>query len=192
MDGQERSKARLSRIREHERRNHALESAEERETRLARRRVSDRALWAAQCTTQQEEALQRRKERGFCAEFTYVRTRIRPRTYTFVRPHMRGHEQHLQTRSGSPHNAGVSLVYLAFPQVCRCSTKEEATCCQWIQQVYSRHHKKVSVPFVFHFRWTVNGHKTDREQTLNGRRTDAKRMVNGQWTDGKRKLINGN
>ena len=33
----------------------------------------------------------------------YVRTYIRPRTYTFVRSHMRGHEQHLQTRSGSPH-----------------------------------------------------------------------------------------
>ena len=39
-----------------------------------------------------------------------LRTYVHPRTYTFVRPHMRGHEQHPQTRSGSPHNACISLV----------------------------------------------------------------------------------
>jgi len=38
------------------------------------------------------------------------RTYVRPRTYTFVWPHMCGHEQHPQTRSGSPHNACISLV----------------------------------------------------------------------------------
>ena len=33
------------------------------------------------------------------------------RTYIHVhRPHMCGHEQHPQTRSGSPHNACISLV----------------------------------------------------------------------------------
>ena len=105
-----RREARLSPRRERERRNRALESAEERETRLARRRVRDRALQAAQSYAQREEALQRRRERGFRAEFTYVRTYVRPRTYTFVRPHMRGHEQYPQTRSGSPHNTCISLV----------------------------------------------------------------------------------
>ena len=101
MDSQERREARLSRRRERERRNRALESAEEREARLARRRVMDRAMRAAQSTAQREEALQRRREDGFRAEFTYVR----PRTYTFLRLPMRGHKQHPQTRSGSPHNA---------------------------------------------------------------------------------------
>ena len=47
-----------------------------RETRLAGRRVRDRALPAAQSTVQREEALQRRRERGFRAEFTYVRTYV--------------------------------------------------------------------------------------------------------------------
>ena len=59
-------------------------------------------------STAQREALQRRRERGFRAEVTYVR----PRTYTFVRPHMHGQEQHPQTRSGSPHNACISLVII--------------------------------------------------------------------------------
>ena len=44
----------------------------------------------------------------------YVRTYVRPRTYTFVRPHMRSHEQHPQTRSGSPHNACISLVHYCY------------------------------------------------------------------------------
>ena len=65
---------RLSRRRERERRNRALESAEE-EARRARRRVRDRALRAAQSTAQRE-AVQRRRERGFGAEFTYVRTYV--------------------------------------------------------------------------------------------------------------------
>ena len=65
MDAQQRREARLSRRRERERRNRALESAEEREARLARRRVRDRAPRAAQSTVsaQREEALQRRRER---------------------------------------------------------------------------------------------------------------------------------
>ena len=75
MGGQERREARLSRRRERER-NRVLESAEEREARLVRRRVRDRALRAAQSTAQREEALQRRRERGFRAEFTYVRTYV--------------------------------------------------------------------------------------------------------------------
>ena len=99
MDAQEGREARLSRRRERERMNCALESAEEREARLARRRVRDRALRAAQSTAQRE-ALQRRRERGFREEFTYVRTYVH--VHMFVRPHMRGHEQHPQTRSGSP------------------------------------------------------------------------------------------
>ena len=86
MDAEERKEARLSRRREPERRIRALESAEEREARLARRR----------------------RERGLGAEFTYVR----PRTYTFVRPHMCGQEQNPQSRSGSPHNACISLVLI--------------------------------------------------------------------------------
>ena len=57
-------------------RNRTLESAEEREARLARWRVRDRALRAAQSTAQREAALQRRRERGFHAEFTYIRTYI--------------------------------------------------------------------------------------------------------------------
>ena len=40
----------------------------------------------------------------------YVHTYVHPRTYTFVRPYMRGHEQHPQSRSGLPHNACISLV----------------------------------------------------------------------------------
>jgi len=56
--------------------------------------VVEESVRAAQSTAQRYKALQRRRERGFRAEFTYVR----PRTYTFVRPHMRGHEQHLQIR----------------------------------------------------------------------------------------------
>ena len=47
--------------------------------------------------------LQRRRQRGFRAEFTYVR----PRTYTFV------HIRLLQTRSGSPLNACIFLVNYA-------------------------------------------------------------------------------
>ncbi len=76
IDAQERREARLSRRRERERWNRALESAEEREARLARRRVRDRALRAAQSTAQREEALQRRREREFRTEFTYVRTYV--------------------------------------------------------------------------------------------------------------------
>ena len=34
--------------------------------------------------------------------------------FLFVRPHMRGHEQHPQTRSGSPHNACISLVNIDY------------------------------------------------------------------------------
>ena len=63
MDAQQRRGARLSRRRERERRNRALESVEEREARLARGGVRDRARRAAQSTTQREEALQCRKER---------------------------------------------------------------------------------------------------------------------------------
>ena len=64
MWAQQRREARLSRRRERERRNRALESAEEREAwSLARRRVRDRARRAAQSTAQREEALQRRRER---------------------------------------------------------------------------------------------------------------------------------
>ena len=72
---QERREARLNRRRERERTNRALESAELREARLARRRVRDIALRAAQSIAQRE-ALQRRRERGFRAEFTYVRTYV--------------------------------------------------------------------------------------------------------------------
>ena len=104
MDARE---ARLSRRREREQRNRALESAEEREARLARRIVRDRALRAAQSTAQRE-ALQRRR----IPRRVYVRTYVRPRTYMFVRPHMRDHKQHPQTRSGSSHNACISLVIL--------------------------------------------------------------------------------
>ena len=115
MDAQERREARLSRRRERERRNRALESAEERE-RLARRRVL-KGQSSASCTvycslasqtyfrermranaftekrlaretksTEGEEALQRRRERGFRAEFTYVRTYIYVCTAAYARP----------------------------------------------------------------------------------------------------------
>ena len=57
MDAQERREARLSRRRERERRNRALESTEEREAQLARRRVRGRALRAAQSTAQREDRL---------------------------------------------------------------------------------------------------------------------------------------
>ena len=63
MDAQQRRGARLSRRRECEQRNRALESAEESEARLVRGGVRDRARRAAQSTTQREEALQCRRER---------------------------------------------------------------------------------------------------------------------------------
>ena len=95
MDALERREAGLSPRSERERRNRALESA-----RLAGRRVRDRVLRAAQSTA----ALQRRRERGFRAEFTYVRTYVHVCTAAYAR--------HPQTRSGSPHNACISLVYI--------------------------------------------------------------------------------
>ena len=54
MDAQERREARLSRRREREWRNCALENAEEREAWLARRRVWDRALQAAQSPSEKK------------------------------------------------------------------------------------------------------------------------------------------
>ena len=59
MDAQERREARLSRKREREQRNHALESVEEREAWLARWGVRDRAVRAAQSTAQREKATQK-------------------------------------------------------------------------------------------------------------------------------------
>ena len=82
MDAQERTEARLSRKREREQRNHALESAEEREAWLARWRVRDRALRAAQSTAQREKATQKG------AEFTHVctSTHIYVCSAAYVRP----------------------------------------------------------------------------------------------------------
>ena len=80
MDAQERREARLSRRRERERKNRALESPEEREARLARRRVRDRALRAAQSTAQREEALQRRRSADSAQSLTYVRIKIQYNT----------------------------------------------------------------------------------------------------------------
>ena len=109
MDAQERREARLSRRGERERRNRALESAEEREARLARRRVRDRALRAAQSTAQQKRSSTMQKGARIPRR-VYIHTYVCPRTYTFVWLHMRGHEQHPQTRSGSPHNASSILL----------------------------------------------------------------------------------
>ena len=94
---------------------------------------------SASCTAQREEALQRRtasdlrvkhQRRGRFVEESVnggivlwkVQKMQLPSTShkallrtldaaaSFVGPHMRGHEQHPQTRSGSPHNACISLV----------------------------------------------------------------------------------
>ena len=80
VDAQARREARLSRRRERERRNRALESAEEREARLARRRVTDRALPSCtvycparrSSTTQKGAQIPRR---------VYVRTYVRTSTF---------------------------------------------------------------------------------------------------------------
>jgi len=79
----------------------------------------EESVRAAQSTAQREEALQCRREHGFRAEFTY----ICPRTYTFVRPHMRSHKQHPHTRSGLSHNACISLV------LCMCDIRRCEICC---------------------------------------------------------------
>ena len=101
MDAQGRREARLSRRRERERRNRALESTEERETRLARRRVG-KELCELHSLLPSEKKLYNAE--GSADSAQSLRTYVRPRTYTFVRPHMRGHPQ---TRSGSPHNACI-------------------------------------------------------------------------------------
>ena len=88
-----------------------------REAWLARRRVRDRALRAAQSTAQRE-AQQRRRECGFCAEFTYVCT------YVCIHIRLYGHICAAMTSANSLRLASQCLHFssLSIP----CSTQPQS------------------------------------------------------------------
>ena len=81
MDAQGRREARLSRRRERERRNRALESTEERETRLARRRVGTE-LCELHSLLPSEKKLYNAE--GSADSAQSLRTYVRTSTYIYV------------------------------------------------------------------------------------------------------------
>ena len=95
-------------------------SSTAREARSARRRVRDRALQAAQSTVQRE-ALQRRRERGFCAEFTYVYT------YVCVHIHLYGRIYAAMTSANSLRLASQFLHFSSLSIPCSIQPQSQSS-----------------------------------------------------------------